>query len=188
MKQKETNWEEIKGLYVASDRYTLAELAKKFQVSLASIKRHSSQGKWGKERQANIQKASAQIEKVQAEITKTELIEEFTYREKINEIANRLLNNISAATDMYGKPANIAALTIALKDLVAILRDVNAQPNLTMQRNYELAQRKIDIDEKRANRGLDDTDESGVVMLPEVQRENEFHAMKSAEADEIAAR
>ena len=170
MKQ-ETNWNEIKTLYVSSDRYTLGELAEKFGVSLASIKRHSSKEKWGKERQRNIQQATERIEKVQAELVRTEQIEDFTYREKVNEIARKLLNNIANTVDMYGKPANILALTTALKDLVAVMRDVNGEPNLVAQRTYELAKQKLALDEMRANRGISETGESGVVMLPEVKVE-----------------
>lgn len=170
-KKKEIDWQEIKELYIQSDRYSLRELADKFGVAYSSVKRHSSQGKWSGQRQKNIEKAKAKIEEAQVEIVQTEKIEEFAYREKINEIASKLLSRIASAIEFTEKPTGLANLAGALKDLVGVLRENNNEPTITEQRAYVLAQKKLALEEAKLKTvGMDDN-ESGVVLLPEIAEE-----------------
>ena len=68
---------------------------------------------------------------------------------------------------MTDKPTSIYNLTSALKNLTAIIRDVNEMPNWKDRQSVELSLLKLDA--ARQKQGAEE--EGGVVILPDVKCE-----------------
>lgn len=164
------NWDEIQKIYVTSEKYTLSELAKEYGVSVTSIKRHSAEGKWAKKRRAHIERIKKEIAKEQEHLAQQKKVNDFTYREKVNLIADKLLLRIEECAIIVNKPSGIQSLTTALKDLVNIYRDVNEEPTIAEQRQFEIAKERLDIERKKSKIGSNvEENTGGVVILPEVK-------------------
>ena len=179
-----TDWEKIKEAYIASQSTTLKQLAQRHDLPFGEVAKRSAQEGWYREKKRKNELTAALKAQAQSTLAQHER-HALVQSDKINRIAGKLLDNIDLSSEYADKPTGIYNLSSALKNLTAVLRDVNDIPNVKDERTYELTKRKLEL---AAQKEAPEQAEGGVVLLPEVQRENEFHAMKSAEADEIDAR
>ena len=85
-------------------------------------------------------------------------------QQKINDIADKLLENIRESCEVTDKPTSIYNLTSALKNLTAIIRDVNEMPNWKDRQSLELSRLKLDAAKQKT--GAEEA--GGVVILPAV--------------------
>ena len=160
----QTDFEKLKSEYLSGKDVTLRSLSEKYGVSYPELKKKSAECGWAKQKRNN---ASGSRQK------KSDSIQEqprqtLSQTEKINRIADKLLSNIEQGTELSEKPTHIATLIGALKDVTAILRDINEIPNIKDRQKYELSKRKLDIESEKQSNSREDS-ESGVVVLPEVK-------------------
>jgi len=65
----------------------------------------------------------------------------------------------------------IRDMTAVVKDLACAIRNLYDLPTLREERAMEVANRRLELEEKRSLRGLGDDPPSGVVYMPEVRGE-----------------
>ena len=159
-------WEAIKEEYFADDSVTLLSLAQKHGISYQALKKQSAANGWAKQKKA-LRKAQALEAQLSAKQTAQEPPRTLAQMDKINRIAEKLLANIEEGTALFEKPTHIATLTGALKEVTAILRDVNEIPNQKQRFDFEMSRRKLELEQSKrtADEGQK---ENGVVILPEV--------------------
>ena len=158
----QTDFEKLKKEYLSGENVTLRSLSEKYGVAYSNLAKQSAQCGWAKQKKQNALNRASKSESTE-EKTVT-----LSQTDKINRIAEKLLINIEQGTEISEKPTHIATLIGALKDVTAILRDVNEIPNIKDRQNYELSKRKLDIESEKHSKSQSET-ESGVVVLPEVK-------------------
>ena len=161
----QTDFEKLKSEYLSSENVTLRALSEKYGVSYQGLKKQSARNGWAKEKR---ELASPSAPESESEANREREEVKLSQTDKINRIAEKLLENIEQGTELSEKPTHIATLIGALKDVTAILRDVNEIPNIKDRQKYELSKRKLDIESEKQSKSQED-DESGVVVLPEVK-------------------
>ena len=149
------DWEEMKTEYYSASHITLKMLAEKYDITFAALKRRAIEQGWYREKKEHLKKThTAQSENPV-----------LAQKQKINDIADKLLENIRESSEVTDKPTSIYNLTSALKNLTAIIRDVNEMPNWKDRQSVELSLLKLDA--ARQKQGAEE--EGGVVILPEVR-------------------
>lgn len=161
-----TDWETLKEEYIHTEGVTLRALAEKHGVSYQSLKKQSARNAWAKQKNRRQQQALRQNIRESTQACR-ELPRTLAQTEKINRIAEKLLTNIEEGTQLFEKPTHIATLTGALKEVTAILRDVNEIPNQKQRHDYELSLKKLELDSNK-HKSDEGVSQGGVVMLPEV--------------------
>ena len=158
----QTDFEKLKKEYLSGENVTLRSLSEKYGISYGSLAKQSAQCGWAKQKKQNALNRASKSESTEEKIVT------LSQTDKINRIAEKLLINIEQGTELSEKPTHIATLIGALKDVTAILRDVNEIPNIKDRQNYELSKRKLDIESEKQTKSHA-ASENGVVVLPEVK-------------------
>lgn len=159
-----TDWSSIQHEYIHSEHTTLKALAQKYALNYNLLKKHSAQNGWYAQKKAAAAKAP------QCQPSSADTANRLAQSEKINAIATRLLDHIEQSADVADKPVGIYNLTSALKNLTAILRDVNDIPNIKDERSYVLAKTKLEMEVKKLSADAP-TQHTGVIVLPEVKED-----------------
>ena len=146
----QADWEEMKREYFSAPHITLKMLAEKYEIAFASLKRRAVEQGWYREKTARLKRAQPEANPVLAQ------------QQKINDIADKLLENIRESCEVTDKPTSIYNLTSALKNLTAIIRDVNEMPNWKDRQSLELSRLKLDAAKQKQT--VDE--EGGVILLP----------------------
>jgi len=170
------DWEEMKAAYLNAPAVSLKQFAKENGIAYQTLKAHSAKGGWYREKQRRRQPAQAAEQAVTRQAQTAEVMppdepppeSAFAQRCKINDIADRLLENIRLSSEETDKPTGIYNLTTALKNLTAVLRDVNNIPTMKDERNYELTKRKLELAARKLPAPPEKAQAGGVVLLPEV--------------------
>ena len=161
-------WEQLKCEYWQNDSLTLHSLAQKYGLNENALKKRSAKEGWAKEKKRRRSALKQALAEQGEQLAQTAQDTSLLQKEKINRIAQNLLSSIEQGTQLFEKPAHIATLTGALKELTAILRDVNEMPNQVQRTKYELAKKKLEIEQNKTQKNSRKGEEGGVVMLPEV--------------------
>ncbi|MBR0413445.1 MAG: hypothetical protein IJI67_00045 [Clostridia bacterium] len=173
------NWEEMKAAYLSAPAISLKQFASEKGIAYQTLKAHSAKGGWYREKQRRKQQAAEQVSARQVQPEEAVHSEErlpadlapesaFAQRCKINDIADILLENIRQSSEYVDKPTGIYNLTTALKNVTAVLRDVNNIPTMKDERNYELTKRKLELAARKLPQPPEKAQAGGVVLLPEV--------------------
>ena len=149
-------WQQAKKMYCRDKTMTLKKVAEKYRLSVGEVRKRSAKEGWYRLRREG--------EKTAPEPPLPEMLSQ---SRKINEIAEKLLENIRLSCEQTDKPTSIYNLTSALKSLTAILRDVNDLPSLKDRQSYELSKVKLELAKIKSEQ-TDETEAGGVVVLPEV--------------------
>ena len=112
---------------------TLKAVATQFGLDFAQVRKQSAREGWYRQKCQRAQEVSPASAPQSCALQNSE---------KINEIAQNLLENIRLSSEDTDKPTGIYNLTSALKNITSILRDVNDLPSLKDRQNYELAKCK----------------------------------------------
>ena len=152
-------FESLKQAYMRSKQTTLKQLAAENEIPYAQLKKHACENGW----YAQKQQALKQVRETQKPPQNTKL----SQADKINEIADKLLENICLSSEVTDKPTSIYNLTSALKNVTAVLRDVNEMPNWKDRQSAEMAQLKLELAKSKSEAG--EAEAGGVVILPEVK-------------------
>ena len=155
-------YESLKQAYMESKQTTLKQLAADNEIPYADLKKYACENGWYAQKRRALKKAR--------EKTKPFENTKLSQAEKINEIAEKLLENIRLSSDVTDKPTSIYNLTSALKNVTAVLRDVNELPNWKDRQSAEMAQLKLELAKNKTETG-EPEQSGGVVMLPEVKCE-----------------
>jgi len=94
------NWTEVKMYYVKNASVSVADVAKKFKLSLSTVTWHSKREKWTDAREEYYQKFS---EKLSEKMLQEDVDLAAERLKKVNEIADKLLDKLSQAVDELGK-------------------------------------------------------------------------------------
>ena len=173
MGASKTDWTEIEKDYLESG-LSYAQLAEKYGVSLAALKKQASRKGWAKKRSGSEQKAE-RVETALAKVSPQEMSPEHvttgdsvlnkeTETQRFNRIVDGMLDRVEDAICIVNPSdaASIKLLTAALKDL----RDLK-----------HLNRTELDIEEQRARiaklrsetRIVETEDVGGVILMPEIQ-------------------
>ena len=173
MGASKTDWTEIEKDYLESG-LSYAQLAEKYGVSLAALKKQASRKGWAKKRSGSEQKAE-RVETALAKVSPQEMspenvttgdsvLNKETETQRFNRIVDGMLNRVEDAICIVNPSdaASIKLLTAALKDL----RDLK-----------HLNRTELDIEEQRARiaklrsetRIVETEDVGGVILMPEIQ-------------------
>lgn len=152
------DWDEIKSEYFSASHITLAALAEKYDITFAALKRRAVEQRWYDEKREHLKQGQRQMEQEQSPV--------LSQKSKINDIAEKLLENIRQSCEVTDKPTSIYNLTSALKNLTAILRDVNEMPNWKDRESLELSRLKLDAAKQKPGT---EEEGGGVVVLPDVR-------------------
>jgi uncharacterized protein YjcR len=186
------DWPELKAEYVAGSM-SIRELAEKHDIPFCTLQYRSSKDKWGPARREYRKKlvettlkkdrsrrASACVKQLQAmgraAEHATHAIEricsdaEQFHRHLVQERDAQGAQDVRERVYAKGDTRALRELAAAMKDLVAVIRDVHGVPTLQDQATMELAREKMELDRQKAALASDvDDDETGVVILPPVQ-------------------
>ena len=149
-------WEEAKHDYFRDKALTLKKLADKYHLNISEVQKRSAAEGWHRRKM-----------ECEASVPDEQAYPALSQSAKINEIAEKLLENIRLSSEVTDKPTSIYNLTSALKNLTVILRDVNDLPSLKDRQSYELAKVKLEL-AKTKSEDANEEQAGGVVMLPEV--------------------
>ncbi|MBQ6381088.1 MAG: hypothetical protein IJJ41_05790 [Clostridia bacterium] len=181
-----TDWKSLKTEYIHAPQLTLKQLAKQCGVPYSALAAQSAKEGWFREKQrcrqqaadaakqavsaavASAPKPAQTPEPIRTQPPAPPRTPAFAQQRKINEIANKLLENIALSSEYTEKPTSIYNLTTALKNVTAVLRDVNDLPNIKEERSYELTKRKLELAQSKLERREGAAQSGGVVVLPEV--------------------
>lgn len=173
MGASKTDWTEIEKDYLESG-LSYAQLAEKYGVSLAALKKQASRKGWAKKRSGSEQKAE-RVETALAKVSPQEMspenvttgdsvLNKETETQRFNRIVDGMLDRVEDAICIVNPSdaASIKLLTAALKDL----RDLK-----------HLNRTELDIEEQRARiaklrsetRIVETEDVGGVILMPEIQ-------------------
>lgn len=174
MGASKTDWSRIEQDYLESG-LSYAQLAEKYGVSLAAIKKQASRKGWAKKRSGSEQKAE-RVETALAQVS-TEMspenvttgdtvrvLDRETETQRFNRIVNDMLDRVQDAICMVNPSdaASIKLLTAALKDL----RSLKGLDKTDLDREEQRAR----IAKLRSDtRIVEDNDEGGVILMPEIQ-------------------
>ena len=166
------DWEQLKKEYLNTENLSLSALAKKHGISYQSVKKESAKEGWFRQKKKMFPLPSTEHENTHITNSSVQSCDkaicQLSQTEKINRIAEQLLNNIEQGTEMLEKPTHIATLTGALKELTAILRDVNELPTQKQRWDYELSKQKLELENKKLTKAEASEAEGGILLLPEV--------------------
>ena len=173
MGASKTDWTEIEKDYLESG-LSYAQLAEKYGVSLAALKKQASRKGLAKKRSGSEQKAE-RVETALAKVSPQEMspenvttgdsvLNKETETQRFNRIVDGMLDRVEDAICIVNPSdaASIKLLTAALKDL----RDLK-----------HLNRTELDIEEQRARiaklrsetRIVETEDVGGVILMPEIQ-------------------
>ena len=173
MGASKTDWTEIEKDYLESG-LSYAQLAEKYGVSLAALKKQASRKGWAKKRSGSEQKAE-RVETALAKVSPQEMspenvttgdsvLNKETETQRFNRIVDGMLDRVEDAICIVNPSdaVSIKLLTAALKDL----RDLK-----------HLNRTELDIEEQRARiaklrsetRIVETEDVGGVILMPEIQ-------------------
>jgi uncharacterized protein YjcR len=199
MAKKDIDWINIKNEYLTTSA-TYQELAIKYGVSFSSIEKKSRKEGWRKDR---VEACEVIEKKVRKKITekvanriakKIDLAADST--DKILKIINKTLDDsgqfnkhMIKLRQGYGKGEFDEELEIRqnevidakrLNDLMSALEKAAKLKRLIEgiisepeKQHIELEREKLELEKAKANVGLDDDDETGVVILPDVDGEQD---------------
>lgn len=192
MPEEIADWPVLKAEYAAG-RLSVREIAEKYSIPFSTVQHQAKNGRWGQARKEYRQKlveatlkkdrsrrASACVKQLQAMGRAAEMATQAIERICSDaEQFHRHLIQVRDADGSQGAQERVYAkgdtralreLAAAMKDLVAVIRDVNGIPTLQDQATMELAREKMELDRQKAALSADiDDDETGVVILPPVQ-------------------
>lgn len=152
-------YESLKQAYMESKQTTLKQLAEDNEIPFAQLKNYACKNGWYAQKRHALKCARENPHSLQdTKLSQTD---------KINEIADKLLENIRLSSDVTDKPTSIYNLTSALKNVTAVLRDVNELPNWKDRQSAEMAQLKLELAKNKTEAG-ESEQSGGVVVLPEV--------------------
>ena len=172
---KHRDWTEIEKDYLESG-LSLSQLAQKYGVSISTLKKTAARQGWAKKRSGSEQKvervetALAELEPEQMEPekgttgTEIKVYDRETETQRFNRIVNDMLDRVQDAICMVNPSdaASIKLLTAALKDL----RSLKGLDKTDLDREEQRAR----IAKLRSDtRIVDDSDEGGVILMPEIQ-------------------
>lgn len=191
---KKYDWIAIKNEYITTDT-TYQELADKYGVSFSSIEKKARKEGWRLDRNATCEKVEREVRKktvakvANKTVKKIDLVADST--EKILKIINKTLGDAEQFNKHmvklrqgYGpgefdenievketgvidaKRLNdlMSALDKAAK-LKRLIENILDEPD---RQKLDIEREKLALDKAKANVGLDDDDETGVVILPEI--------------------
>lgn len=171
MAASKADWTEIEKEYLESG-LSLKQLAEKYGVSLAAMKKQASRKGWAKKRSGSEQKA-AQIETALAQLSPPDMspgnvttgdirvIDRETDAQRFNRLVDGMLDRVQDAICMVNPSdaASIKLLTAALKDL----RDLK-HLNKT---ELDIEEQKARIAKLRSDTRIVETDgEGGIIFMP----------------------
>lgn len=172
---KHRDWTEIEKDYLESG-LSLSQLAQKYGVSISTLKKTAARQGWAKKRSGSEQKvervetALAELEPEQMEPEKgttgdtVRVLDRETETQRFNRIVNDMLDRVQDAICMVNPSdaASIKLLTAALKDL----RSLKGLDKTDLDREEQRAR----IAKLRSDtRIVEDNDEGGVILMPEIQ-------------------
>lgn len=169
------NWAEIEKDYLESG-LTYPQLAEKYGVSLAAIKKQASRKGWHNKRSGSDQKAK-KVETALAELSPVEMspenvtaspvtvIDRETENQRFNRIVDEMLDRVQDAICVVntGDAASIKLLTAALKDL----RDLK-HLNRT---ELDIEDQRARIAKLRSDTRIVETEETGGIIFMPVMEE-----------------
>lgn len=172
MGASKTDWSKIEQDYLESG-LSYAQLAEKYGVSLAAIKKQASRKGWAKKRSGNEQKAE-RIETALAQVSppemspenvttgdNTRVLDRETENQRFNRIVDGMLDRVQDAICMVNPAdaASIKLLTAALKDL----RSLKGLDKTELDREEQRAR----IAKLRSDtRIVEDNGEGGIIFMP----------------------
>ena len=174
MGASKTDWSKIEQDYLESG-LSYAQLAEKYGVSLAAIKKQASRKGWAKKRSGSEQKAE-RVETALAQVSPemspenvttgdtVRVLDRETETQRFNRIVDGMLDRVQDAICNVNPSdaASIKLLTAALKDL----RSLKGLDKTDLDREEQRAR----IAKLRSDtRIVDDSDEGGVILMPEIQ-------------------
>jgi len=171
--RKKYDWEKIKNEYLCSESATLKSIAKKYGLKYQTVKKHSAEGEWAKQKRIVYEGINADIQKKTDELIDMSTQSKAEVLKDIDFTARRLLHNIDASVGIFEKPSHLLTLAEALDKVKTIIRDVNSLPSLSEQQRYELAKEKLEILRLKSNESEAADNDGGVVYLAEAEYESE---------------
>lgn len=192
MPQEVADWAAMKAEYAAG-ALSVRELAEKHGLTVGTVQYRARMDKWGparREHRKNLvestlkrdrsRRASACMRQLQ---TMGKAAEHATHAiERICSDAEQFHRHLVQVRDAKGiqgaeervfdkgDTRALRELAAAMKDLVAVIRDVHGIPTVQEARQLEIAQERLALDRQKAALASDvDDDETGVVILPAVQ-------------------
>lgn len=164
---KRTGWAKIRHAYICGEM-SYSELAQKFGVSKKTISEVAKREEWVKKRRQfrDDVNTRAYTRAREAEVDELERIRSAADKlsAKLDEITNddeqlflhtAVLADMDGATDIYERkmkafdPMKLTALTKAMKDMTAVLRDLHGLATRGEERAEKLAREKLNLEKKK---------------------------------------
>jgi uncharacterized protein YjcR len=186
------DWLQLRTEYVTGCT-SVREMAEKHGVPYYTMRSRATKERWGDERKKHrlklaettlkkdrSRRASACIKQLQtmgrAAEHATHAIEricsdaEQFHRHLVQERDAQGAQDVRERVYAKGDTRALRELAAAMKDLVAVIRDVHGIPSVQEAQQLEIAQERLELDRQKAALSADiDDDETGVVILPPVQ-------------------
>lgn len=163
------NWDAIRLEYITGDMPYRA-LAAKHGVSLSALRLHGKAEGWPAQRAEHRTKIATDV----AQKLATDMAKRATDQlSRLRGTADKLLDAVAAAAEALEAkeavtPREVKDLAAALQGAVDVVRDLNGVPTVQQQAQIDVAWARLDLERARANQGVVDNSETGVVVMPEV--------------------
>lgn len=158
---KNMDWESIESDYITGN-FSYAELAEKYKISKSTLAKYAVNNKWTEKRKKFRKKVVTKTTNKIAKEQSDKLLKLISASDNMAELIDKTVSKMLKAKD--ASPAAMKDIVTTLKDLTAVIRNLNDLPTLAERNAYRIAQGRLKLEKKKAEQDNNQSTEITVIL------------------------